>query len=103
MERLTAAATNWERNGTLWEWGSCSSYPTIRHRFSRLREVMMEEVGIPSNIQTAIMDNHEPNEEGVYPDWVDKEYVSKHRELKLNVTAMRRSIGFKMGILRNHG
>ena len=50
---------------------------------------MMEEVGIPSNIQTAIMDNHEPNEEDVYPDWADKEYDSKHRELKLNVTAMR--------------
>ena len=29
---------------------------------------MMEEVGIPSNIQTAIVDNHEPNEEGMYPE-----------------------------------
>ena len=51
-----------------------TSHPLIRQRFARLREVMMEEVGIPSNIQTAIVDNHEPNEEGMYPEWADKDF-----------------------------
>ena len=55
--------------------GSCSSYPTIRKRYSRMREEMMDKVGIPANIQLAIMANHEPNEKGVYPDWADKDYV----------------------------
>jgi hypothetical protein len=63
--------------------GSCNSYPTIRQRFSRMREVMMEKVGIPANIQTAIMANHEPNDKGVYPDWADKDYVFKHRGVKI--------------------
>ena len=84
MERLTAAATNWERNGTLWECGFLQQLSDDKASiFPAIREVMMEEVGIPSNIQTAIMDNHEPNEEDVYPDWADKEYVSKHREFKI--------------------
>ena len=43
----------------------------------------MEEVGIPGNIQKAIVDNHEPNADGIYPDWADKDYVFKHRELKI--------------------
>ena len=44
---------------------------------------MMEDVGIPDNIQKAIVDNHEPNADGIYPDWADKDYVFKHRELKI--------------------
>jgi hypothetical protein len=46
---------------------------------------MIEEVGIPTSIQTAIMANHEPDEKGVvlYPGWADKEYVLKHHEFKL--------------------
>jgi hypothetical protein len=47
--------------------GSCSSYPIIRKRFSQMREDMMEKVGIPNSVQKAIMANHEPNEEAVYP------------------------------------
>lgn len=43
----------------------------------------MAKVGIPVNIQTAIIANHEPNDKGVYPDWADKDYVFKHREVKL--------------------
>ena len=39
-----------------------------------MREEMMEKVGIPSGVQEAIMANHEPNEEGVYPGWADPEY-----------------------------
>jgi hypothetical protein len=48
-----------------------------------MREELMDKVGIPANIQLAIMANHEPNDKGVYPDWADKEYVFKHRELKI--------------------
>jgi hypothetical protein len=33
----------------------------------------MDNIGIPTNIQSAIMANHEPNEKGVYPDWADKD------------------------------
>ena len=33
---------------------------------------MMEDVGITDNIQKAIVDNHEPNADGIYPDWADK-------------------------------
>jgi hypothetical protein len=40
-------------------------------------------VGIPANIQLAIMANHEPNDKGVYPDWADKEYVLKYPEVKI--------------------
>ena len=43
----------------------------------------MEEVGIPSNIQKAIVDNHEPNARSIYPDWADKAFVFKHREFKI--------------------
>jgi hypothetical protein len=43
----------------------------------------LEEVGIPTIIQTAIMASHDPGEKGVYPDWADRKYVSKHRELKI--------------------
>jgi coproporphyrinogen III oxidase len=73
--------------------GFCNSYPLIRQRFTQLREDMLEEVGIPGNIQKAIVDNHEPNAEGIYPDWADKYFVFKHREFKivkhLSATAMR--------------
>jgi hypothetical protein len=31
-----------------------------------MREEMMDNIGIPTNIQSAIMANHEPNEKGVY-------------------------------------
>jgi len=48
-----------------------------------MREDMMEKVGIPTSIQTAIMANHEPNEKGVYPDWADKDYVFKYPEVKI--------------------
>ena len=34
-----------------------------------MREEMMDNIGIPTNIQSAIMANHEPNEKGVYPDF----------------------------------
>ena len=44
---------------------------------------MMEDVGIPDNIQKAIVDNHEPNAGGMYPDWANTDYVFKRRELKL--------------------
>jgi hypothetical protein len=63
--------------------GSCSSYPLITQRFAQLREGMMKEVGIPSNIQKANVDNHEPNAEVINPDWADKECVFKHREFKI--------------------
>jgi hypothetical protein len=63
-----APKTQWHVAGM----GACNSYPQIRQQFARLREVMMEEVGIPSNIQQeAIVDNHEPNAER-------KEFVFKH-------------------------
>jgi hypothetical protein len=63
--------------------GSCSSYPTIRKRYSRMREEMMDKVGIPTNIQLAIMTNHEPNDKGVYPDWVTKNTCSNIQKSKL--------------------
>ena len=63
--------------------GSCNSYPTIRKRFSRMRDEMMEQVGIPAGVQEAIRANHEPNQEGVYPDWADPAYVFKFREMKI--------------------
>ena len=82
MERQIA--TTLKLNGT-----SKSDTATI----DQLREDMMEEVGIPGNIQKAIVDNHEPNAEGIYPDWADKYFVFKHREFKivkhLSATAMR--------------
>ena len=62
--------------------GSCNSYPVIRKRFSRLREEMMDKVGIPSKVQEAIMANHEPNKEGEHPDWADPDYVFKIVNLK---------------------
>jgi len=63
--------------------GSCNSYPIIRKRFSRMREEMMDKIGIPSGVKEAIMANHEPNEDGVYPDWADPKYVFKFREMKI--------------------
>ena len=48
-----------------------------------MREELMDKVGIPANIQLAIMANHEPNDKGVYPDWADKEYVLKYPEVKI--------------------
>ena len=30
-----------------------------------MREEMMEDMGIPDNIQEAIVDNHEPNADGI--------------------------------------
>ena len=63
--------------------GTCNCYPLIRQRFAQMREGMMEDVGIPDNIQKAIVDNHEPNTDGIYPDWADKVYVFKHREIKI--------------------
>jgi hypothetical protein len=67
---------------------------------------MMEEVGILTSIQTAIMANHEPDEKGVCPVWAHQEYVFKHREFKIvklferhRFIAMRLSIGFKTGTL----
>jgi hypothetical protein len=62
----------------LWEWGLA----TVTQRFSGMWEVMMAKVGIPANIQIAIMANHEPNDKG-YPDWADKDYVFKQREVKI--------------------
>jgi hypothetical protein len=47
----------------------------------------LEEVGIPTIIQTAIMASHDPGEKGVYPDWAvctaDRKHVFKHRERKI--------------------
>jgi hypothetical protein len=40
------------------------------------RSHVMAKVGIPVNIQTAIIANHDP-------DWADKDCVFKHREVKL--------------------
>ena len=52
----------------------------------------MDEIGIPTNIQSAIMANHEPNEKGVYPDWADKDHVFKYPEVKIvNLFEMHRS------------
>ena len=36
-----------------------------------------------SGVQEAKMANHEPNEEGVYPDWADPEYTFKYGEMKI--------------------
>jgi hypothetical protein len=58
--------------------GSCSSYPLIRQRFAQLRADMMEEVGIPGNIQKANVDNHEPNA-GHIPGLGRQDFVFKHR------------------------
>ena len=44
---------------------------------------MMDQVGIPAGVQEATMANHEPNKEGVYPDWADPAYVFKFREMKI--------------------
>ena len=47
-------------------------------------EDMMDGKSWNSNsIQKSIMANHEPNEEGVYPDWADKQYVFKYPEVKI--------------------
>ena len=71
---------------------SCSSYPAIRNRYSRMREEMIDKIGIPTNIQSAIMANHEPNEKGVYPDWADKDYVFKYPEVEIvNLFEIHRS------------
>jgi hypothetical protein len=67
----------------LWEWALAAA--TQRQGSDspeRAKSVMTEKVGIPANIQTAIMANHEPNDKGVYPDWADH-FVFKHREAKI--------------------
>ena len=61
--------------------GTCNSFPLIRQRFAKIREEMMEDVGIPDNIHKAIVDNHAPNADGIYPDWADKHFVFKHRKM----------------------
>jgi hypothetical protein len=48
-----------------------------------MREEMMENIGIPTGVQDAIMANHEPNERGIYSDWADPDYVFKYREVKI--------------------
>ena len=63
--------------------GSCNSYPLTRLRFAQLRAGMMEEVGIPDNTQKALWTIMNPERTGQYPDWADKDFVFKHRELKI--------------------
>jgi hypothetical protein len=45
---------------------------------------MMDKVGIPANIKKPIVDNDEPDANGVYPDWdpdwADPNYVFQHRD-----------------------
>ena len=83
--------------------GTCSSYPLIRQCFAQMREDVMEDVGIPDNIQKANVDNHEPNADGIYPDCTTKTTSSTIENSKLqnclSIIAMRRSIGYKTGTL----
>ena len=42
---------------------------------------MMEEVDILDNIQKVIVDNDEPNAEGILPDWADKTSSTENSKL----------------------
>ena len=53
--------------------GTCNSFPLIRQRFAKMREEMMEDVGIPDNIHKAIVDNHEPNADRRHISGLDRQ------------------------------
>ena len=42
-----------------------------------------EEKGSSAFRHSAVENKHEPNKEGVYPDWADPAYVFKFREMKI--------------------
>ena len=51
--------------------------------FAQLREDMMEEVDILDNIQKAIVDNGEPNADGIYPDWATRLQAPRIQNCKI--------------------
>jgi hypothetical protein len=78
-ERQIAVATILKLNGTSWEWDPATQLPADKATFAQLREDTMEEVDILDNV----LDNDEPNAEGIYPDWATRLQAPRIQNCKI--------------------